>query len=99
MSAITLVNETTDATAEFHLSHGPGEIVRIGIHPGGRANVPTTPRVIDEYNDREVPTAQEWTTWAIVNGITTQRVQIADPNATIAVIADHEGAGFTLTVS
>lgn len=96
---MTLVNETTDATAEFHLSHGAGEIVRIGIHPGGRATVPTTPRVIDEHNDSEIPTAQEWQVYAIVNGITTQRVQIGDPNATIAATADHDGAGFTLTVS
>ena len=99
MSAITLINQTTDTTVEFHLSHGAGEVIRIGIHPGGRANVPTTPRVIDEHNDDEIPTAQEWQAYAILNGITTPKVQTSDPNATITVLAGNNDDGFTLTVS
>ena len=48
--------------------------------------------VVDEHNTGEVSTAQEWTAYAIANGITTQTVTITNPNATVTAIADTNGA-------
>jgi len=55
--------------------------------------------VVDENNDSEISTAQQWTVYAIVNGITTQTLTVTDPNATITAAAGNSGDGFTLVVS
>ncbi len=96
MSAIQLVNQVPSSTAEFHVYQGIRRIARIGVHGGGRASVPVT--VVDENNDGSVITAQEWTVYAVVNGITTSSVTTANPNATVTLLADNTG-GFSLTVS
>lgn len=96
MSAIQLVNQVSSSTAEFHVYEGGTQIARIGVHAGGTASVPVT--VVDESNGGSVNTAQEWTVYAIVNGITTASVTTANPNATITLQADNTG-GFSLTVS
>ena len=54
--------------------------------------------VVDENNDTEISTAQQWTVYAIINGITTQTVTVTDPNATVTAVANN-GDGFTLVVS
>ncbi|HEX2832578.1 MAG TPA: hypothetical protein VHW00_06165 [Thermoanaerobaculia bacterium] len=56
-------------------------------------------QVVDEHNNTIVITAQEWSVYAIVNGITTPNVTITDPNATVTVRQDDNDAGFTLVVS
>jgi hypothetical protein len=101
MSAITLVNSITAAVAsiaEFQLFQGINRIARIGVHAGGRATVPTTSDVVDENNNSEIPTAQMWTVYAIVNGITTQTVTFTDPNAKITAVAGNSD-GFAIVVS
>lgn len=55
--------------------------------------------VVDEHNNATVSTAQQWTIYAIVNGITTQSVMTSDPNATITLAADNNDDGFSLVVS
>lgn len=55
--------------------------------------------VVDENNSGQIPTAQQWQAYAIVNGITTQTVTTANPNATITAVADNAGGSFTLVVS
>lgn len=54
--------------------------------------------VVDEHNNTTVGTAQQWSIYAIINGITTPNVVITDPNATVTALQDSEG-GFTLMVS
>jgi hypothetical protein len=99
MSAIQLVNQvpsSTSPSAEFHVYQGIDRIARIGVHAGGTVSLPVT--VVDENNDGSVITAQEWTVYAIVNGITTSSVTTANPNAIITLRADNTG-GLSLTVS
>ena len=99
MSAIQFVNQVLSSiapSAEFHLFQGQNQIARIGVHAGGSASVPA--RVVDEHNDEPVHTAQEWTIYAIVNGITTQSVTTTDPNAIVTLRQDND-EGFSLTVS
>jgi hypothetical protein len=98
MSAIQLVNDVPSSTApsaEFLIHQGHNRIARLGVHAGGSASVPL---VVDEHNDGHVNTAQEWTSYAIVNGITTQTVTITDPNATIT-LREGNNDGFSLTLS
>jgi hypothetical protein len=102
MSAITLVNSITAgvaSTAEFRLFQRSHQIARVGVHAGGQATVPTTQTVVDENNNSEVSTAQIWTVYAIINGVTTQTLTVTDPNATITVVAENSGAGFMIVVS
>jgi hypothetical protein len=98
MSAIQLVNDvpaSTAPSAEFLIHQGHNRIARLGVHAGSSASVPL---VVDENNDGQVTTAQEWTVYAIVNGITTPNVTIADPNATV-MLREGNTEGFFLTVS
>jgi hypothetical protein len=98
MSAIVFSNAVASSiatTAEFRLFSGVHQIARVGVHAGGSAIVPT---VVDEDNDGQVNTMQEWTAYAIVNGITTPTVTVANPNARLTLSADNAGGGFTLTV-
>lgn len=111
MSAITLINDvpsSTSPSAEFRVSQGTHQIARIGVHAGGRASIPTISQpgtpveivpIVDENNNAEVNTAQPWTIYAIVNGITTPTVAVTNPNATVTVTPDNNDDGFTLTVS
>lgn len=58
--------------------------------------------VTDSFQMKTVETAQEWTAYAIVNGITTGTVTITNPDATITVVADTSTQAegyFTLVVS
>ncbi|QSQ25767.1 hypothetical protein JY651_12885 [Pyxidicoccus parkwayensis] len=55
--------------------------------------------VVDEHNTASVTTVQQWECYAIVNGITTETVQVKDPNAVISATQDNNDDGFTLTVS
>jgi hypothetical protein len=98
MSAIHLVNDvsvSTAPTAEFRVYQGLNQIARLGVHAGSSASVPL---VIDENNDGHVSTAEVWTAYAIVNGITTQNVTITDPNATVTLRQDNN-EGFSLSLS
>jgi hypothetical protein len=49
-------------------------------------------------DDIAVGTAQQWTVYAIVNGITTAPLVVNDPNATVTLMADNAG-GFLVMVS
>lgn len=55
--------------------------------------------VVDEHDSVSITTAQQWTVYAIVNGITTQPVQITDPRATLTVEQDSNNESFRVTVS
>jgi hypothetical protein len=55
--------------------------------------------VADEHNNSIVSTAQQWECYAIVNGITTERVLTTNPNATFTLTADNNDDSYTLTVS
>ena len=102
MSAITLVNSITAAVAsaaEFRLFQRSHQIARVGVHAGGQATIPTSLTVVDENNNSEIPTAQIWTVYAIVNGITTQTLTVTDPNATITAVVGDSGEGFAIVVS
>lgn len=82
-SVITLEN-TWRAPVQFKLTRpdSPIEIVT----------------VVDEHNNTEISTAQQWTAYAIINGITMPTVTVTDPNATITATAGNSG-DFTLVVS
>lgn len=54
--------------------------------------------VVDEHNNSSVSTAQQWSCYAIVNGITTAPVIIHDPNATLTLTPDNNDESYTLTV-
>lgn len=54
--------------------------------------------VVDEHNTSSVSTAQQWSCYAIVNGITTTPVIIHDPNARITLTSDNNDEGYTLTL-
>lgn len=97
MSAIRLVNEvpaSTAPSAEFRIYQRQNQIARIGVHAGSSASVPL---VVDENNGDGVGTAQEWQSYAIVNGITTQTLTITNPNATITL--QEDSGVFSLTLS
>jgi hypothetical protein len=99
----------SDGYYDFRLDLGPGSqpSVFVAENPT-RSPVqfmftkPGTPIsaaiVVDENNDGYVNTAQEWTIYAIVKGITTASVTITDPNATVTLREDNAG-GFSLTTS
>ena len=55
--------------------------------------------MVDENNNSEISTAQIWTVYAIVNGITSDTVTITNPNATVTAVAGNNGDGFTIVVS
>jgi hypothetical protein len=58
--------------------------------------------VTDSFETRTLQTAQEWTVYAIVNGITTAPVTTTNPDATITAVLDTsalEQGYFTLVVS
>jgi hypothetical protein len=54
--------------------------------------------VVDEHNAGGISTAQTWSIYAIVNGITTGTVQLSDSNAQVALKAGDD-RGYALTVS
>lgn len=54
--------------------------------------------VVDEHNTVSVSTAQNWTVFAIVNGLTTENAIIGNPNATITVLNTNDTDGYTLVV-
>lgn len=102
MSAITLINaitETPQVSAEFSIFQGGNCIARVPVHAGGQARVPTTTHPVDDPNDPVVQTAEQWEAWAIINGITTERVTITDPNATITASGNNNDDGYSLVVS
>jgi hypothetical protein len=83
-SEIRLVNQIPLAVApiaEFRIFQHDSLIARIGVHSGGQATIPAT---------AEPP----WQAFAIVNGVTSATVTIANPNATVTAYADAEGAPF-----
>ncbi|MGN6151534.1 MAG: hypothetical protein ACTHOH_05920 [Lysobacteraceae bacterium] len=58
--------------------------------------------VTDSFETKTVQTAQQWTAYAIVNGITTAPVMTTNPDATITAVLDTstlEQGYFTLVVS
>jgi hypothetical protein len=58
--------------------------------------------VTDSFQTKTLQTAQEWTAYAIVNGITTGTVTTTNPGATITAVADtsaRQEGDFTLEVS
>ena len=83
-SAIVLEN-TWENSVQFKLSrpNSPVQIVK----------------VVDEHNNVSISTAQQWTIYAIVNGITTENVETVNPNATITLLSDNNREGFLLKVS
>ena len=54
--------------------------------------------IVDESNNSRVSTAKEWSVLAIVNGITTEKAIVTDPNAAITVSSNNND-GYTLIVS
>jgi hypothetical protein len=99
MSAITVVNAVPASiapSAEFRVYQGPHQVARVGVHAGAQASVPT---IADEHDEPVVNTAQPWSVYAIVNGITTPTVITSRPNATVTLRADNDDDGFSLTVS
>jgi hypothetical protein len=84
LSAILLQN-TWRAPVEFTLTQ-PGTPVLIIS-------------VVDENNNATVSTAQQWTCYAIVNGITTASVTTEDPNATFTVLANGGSDDYQVVVS
>jgi|GEM_PF-4480534 len=98
MSAIRVVNDvpvSAAPVAEFSIYQGQNQIVRLDVHAGGSASVPL---VVDENNDGFPNSAQAWTCYAIVHGITTQTVTVVNPDAMITLRQDNN-EGFSLTVS
>jgi hypothetical protein len=100
---------TEDGYYDFRLVQAPGtQLSAIVCENTWRAPVqfnisqPGTPvqvvTVVDEHNNDVVSTAQQWTCYAIVNGITTATVTIYDPNATLTLTSDNNDEGYTLTV-
>ena len=83
-SAIVLEN-TWEKPVQFNLSR-----------PNSPVQIVT---VVDEHNHGSISTAQQWTIYAIVNGITTENVETVDPNATITLLSDNNREGFSLKVS
>lgn len=68
-----------------------------------KLTMPGTPvqivTVVDEHNNSPISTVQQWTCYAIVNGITTATVTTSDPNATISILADNNDDAFRLAAS
>ena len=56
-------------------------------------------KVVNERNTDSVSTEQQWTVFAIVNGITTDSVVTNNPEATINATVDNNDDGFSLVVS
>jgi len=83
-SAITLEN-TWRSPVQFTITQ-PGTPVEII-------------NVVDESNNAIVSTAEQWSCYAIVNGITTATVTTNNPNATFTVTADNNESSYTLTLS
>lgn len=58
--------------------------------------------VTDSFETKTVETAQQWTAYAIINGITTDTVTTTNPDATITAVVDTstlDQGYFTLVVS
>lgn len=53
--------------------------------------------VVDEHNNVSISTAQAWTIYAIVNGITTPGVTTANPDAAVTLVPDNQN-GYSLKV-
>ena len=68
-----------------------------------KLTMPGTPvqivTVVDEHDNDPISTVQQWTCYAIVNGITTSSVTTTDPSATISLFADNNDDAFRLVVS
>ena len=55
--------------------------------PKGPVQIATA---VDEHNNTSISTAQAWTVYAIVNGITTGTVEVTNPDATITLVSTNE---------
>jgi len=98
MSVISLVNAVPSSTApsaEFRVLHGENQIARLSVHTGGSASVPL---VVDTSDDSEVSTAQLWTCYAILMGVTSDTVTVTNPNAVITLRPGNSD-GFFLEVT
>jgi hypothetical protein len=101
---------TEDGFYDFQLALAPGSLpsaivcentwrnpVQFTIsQPGSPMQIVT---VVDEHNNTQVSTAQQWQCYAIANGITTPTVTVTDPDATITAVANNGGDGATLIIS
>ncbi len=111
-TSTTLVAEvlTENGYYDFQISQQPGtqataivcentwrNPVKFTLSQPGTPVVVVT--VVDEHNDVVISTAQQWTVYAIADGITTGSVTVTNPNATITLVADNNDDSFTLQVS
>jgi hypothetical protein len=86
----------------FQLTQSPGTVANtITLENTGRTPVqfeiaqPHAPlqivKVADAYRPFHISTEQDFTVYAIANGVTTPVVSFTDPNATVRVIEDERG--------
>ncbi|MFL6214205.1 MAG: hypothetical protein ACJ74J_09980 [Blastocatellia bacterium] len=90
--SVRLINSAPSA-AEFHIEGNNAAATKIQVHGGGEAIYPTS-----TTGTTEISTAQQWTLYAIINGITTSAVETTDPDATIKLVPDNHN-GYFLEVS
>jgi hypothetical protein len=100
MSAITLMNAVDFSNApmaEFHVLNGKREIAHVGVAALGSATIPTTTAA---RNSEPVVgmTAEEWSAYAIINGITTPVVKTSNANARLTLTAWDDG-GYRIVVA
>jgi hypothetical protein len=86
-SVLVFVNHLPNHVVDFQLFEGRTQIARLGIHPGGSAQLPIT------------TTTKPWTVFATAGGISAPSVTVRNPNATITAVPNGNGKGFTLSVT
>lgn len=95
---ITLRNnvpESTGVVAEFHVLEGIQWATTIDVAAASETIIPTR---VATPQDTHVETAQTWTIYAIVNGVTTETVTTESTNATITLSPASSG-GYSIAVT